>query len=136
MTFCLDFCISFCYCIPTSQFLGISLDCSLFARCWLVICWHGYSFYLLVRYFLKRLIRAVTNILIPTFEICSYFANKYMKHYTPHGVEQEVEWLYAFDVHCNSFFCSFLITYVLQVCFLGLSANMNASYSMVLFFLV
>lgn len=45
---------------------------------------------------------------------CCYFANKYMKHYTPHGVEQEVEWLYAFDVHCNSFFCSFLITYVLQ----------------------
>lgn len=38
-----------------------------------------------------------------------------MKHYSPHGVEQEVEWLYSFDVHCNSFFCSFLITYVLQV---------------------
>lgn len=45
---------------------------------------------------------------------CCYVANKNMKHYSPHGVEQEVEWLYAFDVHCNSFFCSFLITYVLQ----------------------
>lgn len=50
-----------------------------------------------------------------TCDVCSYFANKYMKHYSPHGVEQEVEWLYSFDVHCNSFFCSFLITYVLQV---------------------
>jgi hypothetical protein len=26
-----------------------------------------------------------------------------------------VEWLYAFDVHANAFFCSFLVTYVLQV---------------------
>jgi hypothetical protein len=32
-------------------------------------------------------------------------------------VEQEVEWLYAFDVHANAFFCSFLITHVLQVVF-------------------
>ena len=26
-----------------------------------------------------------------------------------------VEWLYAFDVHANAFFCSFFVTYVLQV---------------------
>lgn len=37
-----------------------------------------------------------------------------MKQYQSHAVEQEVEWLYAFDVHVNAFFCSFLITYVLQ----------------------
>ena len=30
-------------------------------------------------------------------------------------MEQEVEWLYAFDVHCNSFFLLFLVVYVLQV---------------------
>eukprot|EP01039_Chlorochromonas_danica_P010100 gene10101-11180_t len=45
---------------------------------------------------------------------CCHIANKYMKQYQSHAVEQEVEWLYAFDVHVNAFFCSFLITYVLQ----------------------
>jgi hypothetical protein len=29
-------------------------------------------------------------------------------------VKQHVEWLYAFDVHCNSFFPAFLILHVLQ----------------------
>jgi glucan phosphoethanolaminetransferase (alkaline phosphatase superfamily) len=38
-----------------------------------------------------------------------------MRQYHAHSVEQEVEWLYAFDVHANAFFCSFLVTYVLQV---------------------
>lgn len=37
-----------------------------------------------------------------------------MRQYNSHAVEQEVEWLYAFDVHANAFFCSFLVTYVLQ----------------------
>jgi len=41
-------------------------------------------------------------------------ANKYLRQYNSHAVEQEVEWLYAFDVHANAFFCSFLVTYVLQ----------------------
>ena len=47
--------------------------------------------------------------------ICSHVANKYMRQYHSHSVEQEVEWLYAFDVHANAFFCSFLLTYVVQV---------------------
>lgn len=47
----------------------------------------------------------------------SHLANKYMRQYHSHSVEQEVEWLYSFDVHANAFFCSFLITYVLQVCY-------------------
>lgn len=38
-----------------------------------------------------------------------------MRQYHSHSVEQEVEWLYSFDVHANAFFCSFLLTYVLQV---------------------
>jgi hypothetical protein len=46
---------------------------------------------------------------------CSHIANKYMKQFHSHSVEQDVEWLYAFDVHTNAFFCSFLVTYVLQV---------------------
>jgi hypothetical protein len=45
----------------------------------------------------------------------SHLANKYMRQYHSHSVEQDVEWLYAFDVHANAFFCSFLVTYVLQV---------------------
>lgn len=45
----------------------------------------------------------------------SHVANKYMRHYHSHSVEQDVEWLYCFDVHSNAFFCSFLLTYVLQV---------------------
>ena len=32
-----------------------------------------------------------------------------------HQVEQHVEWLYAFDVHCNSYFPLFLSLYVLQL---------------------
>jgi hypothetical protein len=44
----------------------------------------------------------------------SHLANKYMRQYHSHSVEQDVEWLYAFDVHANAFFCSFLVTYVLQ----------------------
>jgi UNC-50 family len=32
----------------------------------------------------------------------------------PHSVDQSVEWLYAFDVHCNSFFPTFFLLYVVQ----------------------
>ncbi len=46
----------------------------------------------------------------------SYLANKYLRQYHSHSVEQEVEWSYAFDVHINAFSCSFMLTYVLQVC--------------------
>ena len=43
------------------------------------------------------------------------FANRFLTHrHTLHAVEQTVEWAYAFDVHCNSFFPLFLILYVAQ----------------------
>mmetsp|Transcript_40623 Transcript_40623/g.41468 ORF Transcript_40623/g.41468 Transcript_40623/m.41468 type:complete len:256 (+) Transcript_40623:134-901(+) len=45
---------------------------------------------------------------------CCQIANKYLRQYHSHSVEQEVEWQFAFDVHCNGFFCSFLLTYALQ----------------------
>ena len=46
---------------------------------------------------------------------CWYGANKYMRINDPHGnTGQSVEWLYAFDIHCNSFFVMFLLTHVLQ----------------------
>jgi hypothetical protein len=38
----------------------------------------------------------------------------------PHSTEQKVEWAYAFDVHCNGFLVIFLLTYLLQFCFLAL----------------
>jgi len=50
-------------------------------------------------------------------------ANKYMRVQAPHAVEQKVEWLYAFDIHCNSFFPLFVILYVLQFFLLPLLLN-------------
>eukprot|EP00753_Platysulcus_tardus_P010363 PLAT2605.2.p1 GENE.PLAT2605.2~~PLAT2605.2.p1 ORF type:complete len:274 (-),score=93.47 PLAT2605.2:196-1017(-) len=42
-------------------------------------------------------------------------SNRYMlEKNMEHSVAQEVEWLYAFDVHCNSFFPLFLILYVVH----------------------
>jgi hypothetical protein len=47
--------------------------------------------------------------------------NKFMLNQSrPHGTPQEVEWAYAFDVHCNAFFPAFLFTYVAQFLFLFL----------------
>lgn len=46
---------------------------------------------------------------------CSRFiSNKYLRLQTFHGVEQRMEWMYAFDIHCNAFFPLFLVLYVLQ----------------------
>ena len=41
-------------------------------------------------------------------------------------MEQRVEWLYAFDVHCNAFFAAFLAAYVLH--FLALPVALGHSY--------
>ena len=51
-----------------------------------------------------------------TSSLCWYLANNYLraKGGGTHTVEQKVEWLYAFDVHCNSYFPVFLMLYVLQ----------------------
>jgi len=44
-----------------------------------------------------------------------WISNKYLRiRNSLHSVEQSVEWLYAFDIHCNSFFPLFLVLYVLQ----------------------
>eukprot|EP01099_Mayorella_cantabrigiensis_P008002 TRINITY_DN7364_c0_g1_i1.p1 TRINITY_DN7364_c0_g1~~TRINITY_DN7364_c0_g1_i1.p1 ORF type:complete len:129 (-),score=27.69 TRINITY_DN7364_c0_g1_i1:341-727(-) len=42
------------------------------------------------------------------------FSNFNLRVQGVHTVEQKVEWLYAFDIHCNSFFPLFLILYVVQ----------------------
>jgi len=46
-----------------------------------------------------------------------WVSNKYLRTRSStilSSVEHTVEWVYAFDVHCNSFFPVFLILYVLQ----------------------
>lgn len=45
-----------------------------------------------------------------------YLANHYLlvDNSGSHTTEQKVEWLYAFDVHCNSFFPFFILLYVVQ----------------------
>uniref|UniRef100_A0A7N2MYQ0 Reverse transcriptase zinc-binding domain-containing protein n=2 Tax=rosids TaxID=71275 RepID=A0A7N2MYQ0_QUELO len=45
-----------------------------------------------------------------------FLTNSYLREEAPnsHVVEQRVEWLYAFDVHCNSFFPMFVLLYVIH----------------------
>jgi len=43
-----------------------------------------------------------------------YICNKYLRVSSFHGVEQSIEWMYAFDIHCNSFFPVFIILYVVH----------------------
>ncbi|KAK1299642.1 hypothetical protein QJS10_CPB13g00510 [Acorus calamus] len=47
---------------------------------------------------------------------CWFLTNNYLREEATnsHVVEQHVEWLYAFDVHCNSFFPVFMVLYVFQ----------------------
>eukprot|EP01103_Thecamoeba_quadrilineata_P006916 TRINITY_DN16661_c0_g1_i1.p1 TRINITY_DN16661_c0_g1~~TRINITY_DN16661_c0_g1_i1.p1 ORF type:complete len:257 (+),score=18.92 TRINITY_DN16661_c0_g1_i1:114-773(+) len=58
------------------------------------------------------------GILVATFGW--WISNNYLRIQAIHSVEQRVEWMYAFDIHCNSFFPLFLILYVLQFFFLPL----------------
>ena len=46
-----------------------------------------------------------------------FLSNRYLRTTSghSHAVEQRVEWLYAFDVHCNSFFPLFVMLYVVQL---------------------
>lgn len=43
-------------------------------------------------------------------------SNKYLKDPSPgaHSVDQDVEWLFAFDIHCNAYMPCFLILHVFQ----------------------
>ncbi|KAI3789265.1 hypothetical protein L2E82_02057 [Cichorium intybus] len=56
----------------------------------------------------------LTGAIVATF--CWFLTNTYLREEAPnsHVVEQRVEWLYAFDVHCNSFFPLFIVLYVLH----------------------
>lgn len=45
-----------------------------------------------------------------------YLANQYLlvENLGSHTTDQKVEWLYSFDIHCNSFFPFFILLYVIQ----------------------
>ncbi|XP_060667355.1 uncharacterized protein LOC107426990 isoform X3 [Ziziphus jujuba] len=54
---------------------------------------------------------------VATLAYCvAFLTNAYLREEAPnsHVVEQRVEWLYAFDVHCNSFFPLFVMLYVIH----------------------
>ena len=42
------------------------------------------------------------------------YANASMRVVRLHAIEQAVEWLYAFDIHCNAFFPLFTLLFTLQ----------------------
>lgn len=52
--------------------------------------------------------------------VCASVANQKLMVHSVHSVAQTVEWLYAFDIHCNGFFVSFLFTHVVQFLLLPL----------------
>ena len=52
--------------------------------------------------------------------ICWTIANKQLLYVDALGGDNKVEWLYAFDIHCNAFFTMFLSTHVLQYLLLPL----------------
>ncbi|KAJ2309860.1 hypothetical protein IWW52_003729 [Coemansia sp. RSA 2704] len=47
-----------------------------------------------------------------------FLANRFLCHQNVHAADQQVEWQYAFDVHCNAFFAFFVFAYLLQFLFL------------------
>jgi len=59
--------------------------------------------------------------------LCWVVANKQLRNVAPHLAPEQVEWLYAFDIHCNAFFNLFTLLYVLQ--FFLLPMLMAESYS-------
>lgn len=49
-----------------------------------------------------------------------WISNSYLRAKQPFAVEEEVEWAYAFDIHCNAFFPLLLILHVLQLFLIGI----------------
>ncbi|KAJ2703545.1 hypothetical protein H4218_000229 [Coemansia sp. IMI 209128] len=72
--------------------------------------------------FLKALLQLlVVNYLVSGVVLATLtwlVANRFLRHQNVHAADQQVEWMYAFDVHCNAFFTLFVFAYVLQFCFL------------------
>ena len=50
-----------------------------------------------------------------------YYANLSMRVVRLHAIEQQIEWLYAFDIHCNAFFPVFALLFTAQYFLLPLT---------------
>ncbi|KAF4382403.1 hypothetical protein G4B88_011355 [Cannabis sativa] len=75
----------------------------------------GHAFFVVISVLIFHFL--LTGTLLATF--CWFITNSYLREEAPnsHVVEQRVEWqflLYAFDVHCNSFFPMFVMAYVIH----------------------
>ncbi|DBA72070.1 hypothetical protein WJX79_005533 [Trebouxia sp. C0005] len=62
------------------------------------------------------------DFLLVGFVICTtgwFLSNQFLKRKSQnsHNAEHHVEWMYAFDVHCNSYFPLFILLYVVQFLF-------------------
>jgi hypothetical protein len=55
--------------------------------------------------------------------IIRWYANKFMRVTRLYTVEQTVEWLYAFDIHCNGCFPSFCLLFAGQYFLLPIILN-------------
>lgn len=65
-----------------------------------------------------------------------WISNRYLRSISYHQLEQRVEWLYCFDVHCNAFFPLFCWLYVIQFFLLPIltaSGFLSASFSNAMF---
>lgn len=54
-----------------------------------------------------------------------FITNKFLCQQQQKTTDQKVEWAYAFDIHCNSFFPLFLILYIIQFFFLPILIKSN-----------
>eukprot|EP00887_Chlorella_sp_A99_P007806 scaffold20.g7806.t1 len=85
----------------------------------------------------RALVACVSSVLVDFLGVgcavataCWLIANRFLlrKQLHSHAVEQSVEWMYAFDVHCNSFFPLYLVLCAgqLLLCPLLLHAGLTA----------
>ena len=75
------------------------------------------SFYNIARFIF---IGVVVDFFLIGFAVATlgwWFTNKYLRNNEQYS-DQKVEWLYAFDIHCNSYFPMFLLLYVVQYFFI------------------
>ncbi|XP_063933094.1 protein unc-50 homolog [Zophobas morio] len=83
------------------------------------------GYYVYFRFSLRLFIIFVCRLILIEFfglgavisTLLCFIGNKYLLQSPPHSVPQSIEWAYAFDIHCNSFFPLFLILYVLHLFF-------------------
>jgi hypothetical protein len=80
------------------------------------IAFHGWNFGTILKLVLWSIFveYLVVGIVIAT--LGWWLSNKYLRVNggSVYNVEQTVEWLYAFDIHCNSFFPLYVLIYVVQ----------------------